>query len=76
MLPAAGHYEKQGSISNSGRWIQWRYKAVDPPGEAKDDFEIMHELYKKLKELYEADGGPNPEQLTKLALAVRDRRSR
>ncbi len=66
MLPAAGHYEKQGSISNSGRWIQWRWKAIDPPGEAKDDLEIMHELYKKLKALYDADGGPNAEQLTKL----------
>jgi len=66
MLPAAAHYEKQGTISNSGRWVQWRYKALDPPGEAKDDFEIMHELYKKLKELFEAEAGPNPEQLTKL----------
>jgi len=65
-LPAAGHYEKQGSISNSGRWIQWRWKAIDPPGEAKDDLEIMHELYKKLKELYEAEGGANPDQITKL----------
>jgi len=66
MLPAAGHYEKQGSISNSGRWIQWRWKAIDPPGEAKDDLEIMHELYKKLKELYEAESGPNADQLLKL----------
>lgn len=65
-LPAASHFEKQGTISNSGRWIQWRYKAIDPPGEARDDFEMMHELYKKLKELYEAEGGPNAEQLTKL----------
>ena len=66
LLPAAGHYEKQGTISNSGRWVQWRYKAIDPPGEAKDDFEMMHELYKKLNEMYLADGGPNAEQLTKL----------
>ena len=22
--------EKEGSITNSGRWAQWRYKAVDP----------------------------------------------
>ena len=66
MLPAAAHFEKQGTVSNSGRWVQWRYKAVDAPGEARDDFEIMHELYKKLKGLYETDGGANPEQLTKL----------
>jgi len=66
MLPAACHFEKQGSIANSGRWIQWRYKAVEAPGEGHHDFEIMNDLYKKLKALYEADGGPNPEQLTKL----------
>jgi formate dehydrogenase major subunit len=66
MLPAAAHFEKQGSIANSGRWIQWRYKAISPPGEAKDDFEIMNDLFKKLKELYTTDGGPNPEQITKL----------
>ena len=66
MLPASAHFEKQGSVSNSGRWVQWRYKAVDSPGEATDDFDIMHELYKKLKDLFEADGGPNPDQFTKL----------
>jgi formate dehydrogenase major subunit len=67
MLPAAAHFEKQGSISNSGRWIQWRYKAVEPPGEARDDFEIMHELRKKLVELYQAEGGANPDQVLKLS---------
>jgi formate dehydrogenase major subunit len=66
MLPAAAHYEKQGSVSNSGRWIQWRWKAVDPPGEARDDLEIVHELCKALKTKYRKDGGPNREQLTKL----------
>jgi formate dehydrogenase major subunit len=65
-LPAAAHYEKQGTVSNSGRWIQWRYKAVEPPGEAIDDLEIMHELFLKLKEKYEAEGGANPDQLLKL----------
>ncbi len=66
MLPAVCHFEKQGSISNSGRWIQWRYKAVDGPGESRDDFEILHELFLKLKEKYEVEGGANPEQITQL----------
>ena len=66
MLPAACHFEKQGSVTNSGRWIQWRYKAVDAPGEALEDFTMMHALYKKLKGLYETEGGPNAQQLTKL----------
>ncbi|MRR35890.1 molybdopterin dinucleotide-binding protein, partial [bacterium] len=66
LLPAAAHFEKQGEVANSGRWIQWRYKAVEPPGEAKDDLEIVTEIVLKLKELYEAEGGANPEQITKL----------
>ncbi len=55
MLPAACSYEKEGSISNSGRWAQWRYKAVQAPGEAKPDLEIMDELMTEIKKLYEAD---------------------
>lgn len=66
LLPAACHYEKQGEVANSGRWIQWRYKAVEPLGESMDDLEIVSELYHKVKELYEAEGGANPEQITKL----------
>jgi len=37
MLPAAASMEKEGSITNSGRWMQWRYAAVHPQGEAKSD---------------------------------------
>jgi len=35
LLPAAASVEKEGSITNSGRIAQWRYKAVEPPGEAR-----------------------------------------
>ena len=66
LLPAACSYEKQGSISNSGRWAQWRYKAVDPIGEARADLAIIDELTLKLKELYEDEGGPHAEAITKL----------
>jgi len=55
VLPAACSYEKEGSITNSGRWAQWRYKAVEPPGEARPDLEIMHLVMLKLKELYGTD---------------------
>ncbi|MDH4140549.1 MAG: molybdopterin-dependent oxidoreductase [Coriobacteriia bacterium] len=66
MLPAACHYEKQGSIANSGRWIQWRWKAVDPPGDALDDAEIATEIVLALQELYKAEGGALPEAITEL----------
>ena len=61
LLPAASSVEKEGSITNSGRWAQWRYKAVEPAGDSKDDLWIMTQLVAKLKALYEADGSfPEP----------------
>jgi formate dehydrogenase major subunit len=58
LLPAACSYEKEGSVSNSGRWMQWRYKAIDPPVEAKSDLWMVNKIMSRLKELYAAEGGP------------------
>lgn len=66
LLPAAASFEKEGSVTNSGRWAQWRYTAVKPLGQSKPDAEIIHELFQKLKELYTREGGVLPEQLTHL----------
>ena len=62
-LPCAASMEKEGSVTNSGRWAQWRYKAADPPGEAMPDSEIMNELYQAVKALYQADGGAFPDPI-------------
>jgi formate dehydrogenase major subunit len=66
LLPAASSVEKQGSVANSGRWAQWRYKAVDPPGEAESDAFIIDQLYRRLKDLY-AKGGVFPEPILNLS---------
>ncbi|MCD8340022.1 MAG: molybdopterin-dependent oxidoreductase [Burkholderiales bacterium] len=66
LLPAALIYEKEGSINNSGRWIQWRTKALEPLGQAKSDFEIMTRLFHRLQHLYRTEGGVNPDQITKV----------
>ena len=65
-LPAAASFEKEGSISNSGRWAQWRYAAVKPLGQSKPDAEIINDLFFKLKAMYAKEGGALPEQLTNL----------
>jgi formate dehydrogenase major subunit len=65
-LPCAASMEKEGSISNSGRWMQWRYKASNPPGDAKPDGDIMYELFKKVRTLYEKDKGAFPEPILNL----------
>ncbi len=56
LLPAAASMEKEGSVVNSGRWAQWRYAAVAPPGEAKSDLWMLDRICTKLKELYAQDG--------------------
>ena len=66
LLPAASSVEKQGSVSNSGRWAQWRYKAVEPPGAAESDAFIIDQLCRRLKKLYAA-GGVFPEPIVNLA---------
>ena len=66
LLPAACSYEKEGSVTNSGRWMQWRYKAVGPPGDAQHDLGIINDLMKRIRALYQAEGGANPASITDL----------
>jgi len=67
MLPAANFAEKDGTFTNSSRWLQWKWKAIDPPGEAKADQEIIGRLVMKLKELYAKDGGAFADPVIKMA---------
>ena len=54
-LPCALIYEKPGTILNSGRWIQWRFQAVDPWDEAKTDLEMCDLLWTEICRLYEEE---------------------
>ena len=65
-LPCAASYEKEGSVVNSGRWQQWRYRGPKPPGHAKPDGDIMLELAKEIRALYKAEGGAFPDPVLKL----------
>ena len=60
-LPASGFAEKDGTFTNSARWMQWKWKAVDPPGDAKTDQEILARILLAVQELYRKEGGASPE---------------
>jgi formate dehydrogenase major subunit len=75
LLPCAASMEKEGSITNSGRWGQWRYKACDPPGDAKGDGEMIIELTNRVQELYRKEGGAFEDPIVNLKLDG-DRRGR
>jgi formate dehydrogenase major subunit len=56
-LPGAGFAEKDGSFTNSARWLQWKQIALPPPGEARLDQDILATIYLKVRELYQKEGG-------------------
>jgi len=56
-LPTSCFAEEDGALVNSGRWLQWHWKAAEPPAEAKTDIEIMATLYHHIRELYKKEGG-------------------
>ncbi len=63
LLPASCFAEKDGAFVNSSRWLQWKEAALDPPGDALRDQEILSRLYLKIRALYEKEGGALPEQV-------------
>jgi formate dehydrogenase major subunit len=61
LLPAANFAEKDGTFTNSARWLQWKWKALDPPGQAKADQEILSRMVLAVRDLYRKEGGALPD---------------
>ncbi len=66
LMPAAGHAEKEGAFTQTQRLLQWREKAVEPPGEATSEAWFIHQLAKRLKAKAESSGDPDDEPLRAL----------
>ena len=66
-LPSSHWIERDGSFTNSGRWAQWKEKAVDPPIGVQPDTWILSELFWRVKALYEAEGGAYHDPIRHLA---------
>jgi formate dehydrogenase major subunit len=58
LFPAAGTAEKEGTFTNTQRLLQFREKAVDPPGDARSDTCFMYHLGRRLKEKAKNDSRP------------------
>ncbi len=56
LLPGTAQVERDGSITNTGRWIQWRWKALDPPFECKPELTYLTELYQKTRSVLKTAG--------------------
>jgi len=67
LLPAACFAEKDGAFVNSSRWAQWKNAALDPPGDARRDQDIIAELFLRIRRLYQEEGGAAPAPLLSMA---------
>ncbi len=66
VFPASAPFEREGSVSNSGRWIQWRYEAKKPPGDARSDLWIVDKLFKAIRDEYSNDPDSFADPIMKL----------
>lgn len=57
VLPAAIWGEKTGTFTNSDRTVHISYKAIEPPGEARSDFDIFVD-YARRMDFRDKDGAP------------------
>ncbi len=48
-LPAASHVEKEGTFTQTQRLLQWREKAVDPPGDARSELWFFYHLGRRIR---------------------------
>jgi len=69
LLPASNFAEKDGSFTNSARWVQWKWKALDGPGHSKSDQEIISRILLAVKDLYRKEPGALPEPVLNVAWA-------
>ncbi|OJF14733.1 formate dehydrogenase [Couchioplanes caeruleus subsp. caeruleus] len=49
-LPAASHVEKEGTFTQTQRMLQWREKAVEPPGDCRSELWFFYHLGRLLRE--------------------------
>jgi formate dehydrogenase major subunit len=71
-LACAGFAEKDGSMTNSSRWLQWKNIALPPPGEARLDQDIVAQIFLRVRELYKTQGGKFPDPILKLTWPYTD----
>src|SRR5438309_10596715 len=71
-LPCAGFAEKDGSMTNSARWLQWKNVALPPPGDARLDQDIVAQIFLRVRDLYRKEGGKFPDPILNLTWPYTD----
>jgi formate dehydrogenase major subunit len=65
-LPAATHVEKDGTFTQTQRLLQWRFKAVEPPNDARSDLWFYYHLGRIIRARLEDSTDPRDRALQAL----------
>src|SRR4051812_35666988 len=65
-MPAATHTEKEGTFTQTERLLQWRHKAVEPPGDARSDLWFYFHLGRILRQRLAGSTDPRDRPLLDL----------
>jgi formate dehydrogenase major subunit len=65
-LPSAMAAEKEGTLTNTSRLVQWHDKVCEPPGDSRSDTWFVYHLGRRLKELYADSTDPGDRPIQKL----------
>jgi formate dehydrogenase major subunit len=65
-LPAAAHTEKEGCLTNTQRLLQWREKAVEPPGDCRSDLHWIFDLGQRIRRKLRASTDPRDRPILEL----------
>src|SRR2546428_2707996 len=72
MLPTTHWIEKDGSVTNTVRWAQWKDQVIPPDGEARGDQWILADVFDRVKTLYRQRGGKFPDPIMAMTLDYAD----
>jgi formate dehydrogenase major subunit len=65
-LPGAAHTEKKGTFTNTQRLLQWRHKAVEPPGDCRSELHFMYHLVRRIRDKLSGSTDPRDRALLDL----------
>ncbi len=65
-IPVAAGPEKEGSLTNTQRLLQWHDKALNPPGDCRSDAWFVYNLGKRLRQLHAGSTDPRDQPLLNL----------
>jgi formate dehydrogenase major subunit len=67
LMPAASHVEKEGTFTQTQRMLQWRDKAVEPPGDCRSDLWFFYHLGRMIRERLADSTDPRDRPILDLA---------